>query len=195
MATLIDVSLIQSFSGIFTFLLVFVLAYAVLEFTKALGEGKKSLNAIVAMILAFMIAMSSGVSVALQVLTPWITFLMIVIFFIIFILKMFGVTNEDIHEGYKKKNAILTWVIILSAVIVLFSLGAGFGQETLEQGQNGGGTVSSEVDGNTTSATNTGSFSQNLYNTLYHPKILGLILVMIIVIIAMIFLTDADKIA
>jgi CDP-diglyceride synthetase len=193
MATFLDVSIIQSFSGIFTFILVFVLAYGLMEMLKALGDDKKSLHAIIAMILAFMVSMSKGVTVALQVFTPWITMLILVIFFIIFTLKMFGVKNEDIYESYKKKNAILTWIIILTVVIVLFSIGAGFGQEALEQGQKGGITTSVET-GEATAPTDTGSFSQNLYNTIFHPKVLGLLLVMFIVIVAMLFLTDADKI-
>jgi len=45
----------------------------------------------------------------------------------------------------------MTWILILSVIILLFSLGAGFGQKTLEEGQ--GKNLPAPVttaDGNTT---------------------------------------------
>jgi 4-amino-4-deoxy-L-arabinose transferase-like glycosyltransferase len=192
MATFIDISILQNFSSIFTFILVFVILYAMMETVKALGEDKKSLHAIVAVIIAFLVSMSSGVVAVIQNFTPWFTMLILIIFFILFAVRMFGVSNSKITDAFHNNSSILTWIIILTAVILLFSLGSGFGQKTLEQGQTGGSTVS-VASGNTTVPTNTGSFNQNLYNTLYHPKVLGLILIMIIVLISMIFLTDVDK--
>jgi hypothetical protein len=193
MATFIDFSIIQNFSSIFTFLLVFVIIYAMMETVKALGEGRKSLHAMIAVIIAFIVSMSSGVVAVIQSFTPWFTILILIIFFILFAVKMFGVSNDTITEGFAKNKSILTWIIILTVVILLFSLGSGFGQKTLEQGQSGGSTVS-VATGNATTPTNTGDFNQNLYNTLYHPKVLGLILIMIIVLISVIFLTDVDKV-
>ncbi len=193
MATFVDISIIKNFSSIFTFILVFVILYAMMEATKALGADKKSLHAIIAIVIAFMVSMSTGVVAVIQNFTPWFTMLVLIIFFILFAVKMFGVKDSYISEGFQKNKSLLTWIIVLTVIILLFSLGSGFGQETLEQGQSGGTTVS-VATGNTTTPTNTGSFSQNLYNTLYHPKILGLILIMIIVLISAIFLTDVDKI-
>ncbi|MGV8141105.1 MAG: hypothetical protein ACP5NW_01535 [Candidatus Woesearchaeota archaeon] len=192
MATFLDVSIVKSFSSIFTFILVFVIVYGLLEMFKALGDKKQSLHALIAVILGFMVALSPGVTVVLQTFTPWFTMLILVIFFILFAVKLFGVSNEQITGAFNKKSSILTWILILTAVIILFSLGSGFGQKTLEEGQYNGTTVSVS-SGNETAPTDTGSFSQNLYNTLYHPKVLGLILVMLIVVFTMLFLTDADK--
>ena len=192
MATFLDVSIVKSFSSIFTFLLVFVIVYGLLEMFKALGDKRQSLHALIAVVLGFMVALSKGVTVVLQTFIPWFTILILIIFFVLFAVKLFGISNDEIAGAFKKKSSILTWILILTLVIVLFSLGSGFGQETLEQGQDEG-TVVSEVSGNETAPTDTGSFSQNLYNTLYHPKILGLILVMLIVVFAMLFLTDSDK--
>jgi hypothetical protein len=192
MATFVDISILQNFSSVFTFILVFVLIYATLETTKALGSDKKSLNAIIAMIIGFLVSMSSGVVAVIQSFTPWFTMVVIIIFFILFAVKMFGVSNETITATFMKKSSIMTWILIVTAIVLLFSLGSGFGQKTLEQGQKGGTTIS-VATGNTTAPTDTSNFSQNLYNTLYHPKVLGLILIMLMVVIAMLFLTDADR--
>lgn len=191
MATFVDISIIQNFSTVFTFILVFVIIYGLLQTVKLLGEDKGGLHALIAVIIAFLVSISAGISTFVQTFTPWFTVIILVIFFILFAVKLFGVSNDDILAGFKKKNSILTWILILTAVIVLFSLGAGFGQKTLEEGQTGG-TTTSIATGNTTTPTDTGSFSQNLYNTLYHPKVLGLILIMLVVVLAMLFLTDTD---
>jgi len=193
MATFLDVSIIKNFSAIFTFILVFVVIYGLLQMVKLMGEGRNGAHALIAVVIAFLVSISSGISIFIQTFTPWFTVVIIIIFFILFAVKVFGVTDAKIAETFQNRSAILTWILIATVIIVLFSLGAGFGQETLEQGQTNGTAISIE-SGNTTTPTDTGSFSQNLYNTLYHPKILGLILIMLIVVLAMLFLTDADKV-
>jgi 4-amino-4-deoxy-L-arabinose transferase-like glycosyltransferase len=191
MATFVDISILQNFSSVFTFILVFVIIYSMLEVTNALGPDKKSMNAIIAMIVAFLVSLSTGVVNVIQSFTPWFTMLIVIIFFILFAVRIFGVSSETITAAFTKKSAILTWILILTAVILLFSLGSGFGQKTLEQGQSGGTTVSVQTNTSTV-PTDTGSFSQNLYNTLYHPKVLGLILIMLVVVMAMLLLTASD---
>ena len=128
MATFVDISILQNFSSVFTFILVFVIVYSMLETTKALGADKKSMNAIIAMIVGFLVSMSSGVVAVIQSFTPWFTMLLILIFFILFAVRMFGVSSETITAEITKKSAIVTWILILTAVILLFSLGSGFGQ-------------------------------------------------------------------
>jgi len=191
MATFLDISIIQNFSAIFTFILIFVIIYGLLESFKVFGDGKRGSHALIAVIIGFLVSMSSGVTAVIQTFTPWFTILIIVIFFILFGVRMFGVDSGTITKAFMNNKSILTWIIILSAVILLFSLGSGFGQTALDQGQKGG-TAISNTTGNVTTPTDTGSFSQNLYNTLYHPKILGLILIMLVVVIAMLLLTDPD---
>lgn len=192
MATFLDVSIISNFSAVFTFILVFVIIYGLMQSLNLLGQNRNGSHALIAVVVAFLVSMSPGVTTVLQTFTPWFTILIVIIFFILFAVRLFGVDTATITKTFMNKNSIMTWILILTAVIILFSLGAGFGQTSLEEGQKGGNTTS-VVSGNTTVPTDTGSFNQNLYNTLYHPKVLGLVLIMLIVVIAMMFLTDADK--
>jgi hypothetical protein len=55
MASLMDVSLTKHFTSIYVFLLVFAGVYALLEKTKILGEDKKNINAIIAVVFALLI--------------------------------------------------------------------------------------------------------------------------------------------
>jgi len=191
MAAFVDISILKNFSTIFTFILVFVIIYGLLEVFKIFGEGRRGIHAMIGVTIAFMVSLSTGVSTVIQTFTPWFTIMIIVIFFILFAVRMFGYSSADITAGFKSSSSILTFILIFSAIIILFSLGAGFGQQTLDQGQTNS-TTTSVVTGNVTTPTNSGSFNQNLYNTLYHPKILGLILIMLIVVVAMLLLTGVD---
>ena len=191
MTTFIDISIIKNFSTIFSFILVFVLVYALLEWFKIFGEGQKSIHALIAMVIAFFVCISSGVLVFIQTFTPWFMMFILLVFFILFAVRMFGIQTSEIQTAFHNKGSILTWIIIFTVLILLFSLGAGFGQQSLDQGQKNGTTVSVNT-GNTTSPTDTGSFQQNLYNTIFHPKVLGLLLIMLIVVVAMLLITDVE---
>ncbi len=198
MATFLDISILSHFVSVFTFLLVFVIVFGMLEVFKVFGEGKKGLHAIIGVSIGLIFMFSSGVTAVIQTFMPWFTILILVIFFILFAVRMFGVSQKDISESVTEGGA-LTWILIFTAVIVLFSLGAGFGQKSLQEGPGSAAvntttttqTSTTTVNNQTvaTGSTSTGDFNQNLYNTIYHPKVLGLILIMVIVILAMLFLT------
>jgi hypothetical protein len=163
---------------------------------KMFGDGHRGLNAIIALCIGFIVIFSSGVVKVIQTFFPWFTMIILVVFLLIFAARMFGLSEGDVKAGFYN-NPFMTWILIFSAVVLLFSLGAGFGQKTLEEGQGvnlteAQGTVTTQGTNATPGATNTLSFSQNLYNALYHPKVLGMILIMLVVILAMLFLTTKE---
>ena len=196
MATFLDFSILGSFTSIFTFLLVFVIVFGLLETFKMFGEEHRGLNAIIALCIGFILLFSKGVVAVIQTFFPWFTLLILVVFLMIFAARMFGLSEGDVKAGFYN-NPFMTWILIFGVLILLFSLGAGFGQTTLEAGQNQNlttpeATVTTTGQNATAGATNTLSFSQNLYNTIFHPKVLGMILIMLVVILAMLFLTTRE---
>lgn len=196
MATFLDISILGHFVGIFTFLLVFVIVYGMLELFKMFGDGHRGLHAIIALAVAFIVIFSKGVVAVIQTFTPWFVILILVIFFILFAVRMFGATDKDIRDELTSGTTITTWIIIFTVVILLFSLGAGFGQDSLSsRGNTGTSATQTNTSTNATAepgSTATTNFNQNLYNTLFHPKVLGLILIMLLAVIAMLFLTGTD---
>jgi len=196
MATFLDFSILGSFTSIFTFLLVFVVVFGLLDMFKMFGEGRRGIYAIIALCIGFIMIFSKGVVAVLQTFFPWFTLLILIVFLLIFASRMFGLSEGDVKAGFYN-NPYMTWILIFSAIILLFSLGAGFGQTTLEAGQGKNLTspqaaVTTTGANATAGATDTLSFSQNLYNTIFHPKVLGMILIMLVVILAMLFLTTRE---
>lgn len=192
MATFLDISILGHFTSVFTFLLVFVILFGMLEVFKLFGDGHRGLHAMIALAIGFIVIFSSGVVTVIQTFTPWFVIVILLIFFILFAVRMFGVSAAEVTQGFHNNSVILTFILIFAAIIILFSLGAGFGQNSLDQGAQPGTAVNTTNVTVNPGSTSTNNFSQNLYNTIYNPKVLGLILIMLIAVIAMLFLTSRE---
>ena len=219
MATFLDIGLFSYFSVIFSFLLVFVVVFGLLEYIKIFGSENKGWHAIIALSIAALTLMSGLALKFLTFVTPWFLMFFFVIFFIIFAVRMFGVGEKDMI-GVIKDSSTWPWILVFSIIIVLFGLGNAIGQTALEQGpgqavvQGSGtsgtgtidttGTNSDSAASAGTSTTTTGtaagtgstatsSYSTNVYNTIFHPKVLGLIFMLLIATISIAFLAKAPS--
>jgi hypothetical protein len=213
MASFLDMGVLGYFSAIFTFLLVFVVVFALLEYMKIFGAEAKPWHAIIAVAIAALALMSKAAMSFLGFVTPWFLVLFFVIFFIMFAIRMFGVGEKEFKEGVVSEA--WPWILVFSIIIVLFGLGNALGQSSLEaggggttvtSGSNDSGSSTDTVDTTTSSgdadastsgvkvgqpgATATTSFSQNLYNTFFHPKVLGLFFLLVIATVTIAFMAQ-----
>ncbi|RJQ17241.1 hypothetical protein C4573_04280 [Candidatus Woesearchaeota archaeon] len=187
MASLLDLSLVSFFGSAFTFILIWVIVYALLEKTKALGADKKGLNGIIALAVAVLVLASKFALKFVNFIVPWFLIMALVIFLIIFVFKVFGIGDSSIMAAGTESRM---WIITISVIILLFGFGAVFGQSALQQQGDTNTTQEDATVNEENPDTNTGNFNKNLYNTLFHPKVLGLIFLLIIGILALVFLTS-----
>ncbi|MFC2136032.1 hypothetical protein ACFLTH_15565 [Bacteroidota bacterium] len=193
MATFLDIGLISKISIIFVFLLVFAIIYAVLEYITPFGSDKKGIHAIIGLAIAFIIIISKPAVLMVNFMTPWFLVLFLFIFFIIFAVRMFG-TTEATTASIITDRQVYPWLIIIVIVIFIAGLSKVFGQQLLEQGtqinpddyEDGDVILPGDIEGG---STKTASFGDNVLNTIIHPKVLGLIAIMLIAMFAVIFLT------
>lgn len=212
MATFFDVSLLGGTKVVFTFLLVYIITWGLLTMIMPFGKkGPTGPYAIIALVAAFFSVLSDTVSFLIGYMTPWFLFLIIFTFFVLFIIRMFGLSEES-TVALIKDPAVYSFLIAILIILVLFSLGAAFGQRSLEATQGGqtapaptsGGTgvlqplePGADLQGQNTAtpqpgqpgATATGSWEVNVINTLLHPKILAILAVFLIGMIAVWLLT------
>jgi hypothetical protein len=220
MATFLDVSILSGFTPIFVWILIFAIVYGLLEFVKPFGKDNKQLiHGTIAVIIAF-IFVTSGVSVRFITLsTPWFVVLGLVLFFILFFSKMFGDIDADIKKSITS-GPVLAWILIFVGIIVFVGLSDSFGQELLEQGEGiqtapsgyQPGQVVQGPNGSTvvvpsqnyvanspaslnpatpgTTSTTTDKFSTNLLNIIRHPKVLGVVFVLLVAAFALLFLSN-----
>ncbi|MBR9676880.1 hypothetical protein GOV04_01970 [Candidatus Woesearchaeota archaeon] len=180
MASILDFSLFGALNGLMVFLFVWTIVYAILTKTK-FPSDHPSVNAMIAFTAGIMVVAVPNMSEVVALLVPWFTLIFIFALLVILLLMMFGATEENIKSPVVGSNGqvLLYWIIIISVLIFLGVLGKVFftGQEAIsvegavEQASIENGVDDGAVGGQGTSA---------LFATLFHPKVLGAILIFLI---------------
>ncbi|MFH1212156.1 MAG: hypothetical protein V1659_04500 [Candidatus Woesearchaeota archaeon] len=203
MATFLDVGLVKHAASVFTFILVFVIMYGLMEYKEMFGRDRRSLRGLIAFSVALFVLISPGSSAFIQFITPWFFVLVLIAFLILLVMFMFGEDEAHIKQVVREKE-IFWYVFVFIVIIVLFGLGNVFGQGLLSKqpGTADGENASVSETGDTSDAGMIGaaangklspastSYQQNVVATLFHPKILGFILIMIVALFAIMFLTQ-----
>ncbi len=181
MATPLDLLTSTGFDIVFAALLVFSLVYAILQKTGILGKAI-ALNAIVSVAVMFMVLLSENLVKLINFVIPW--FAIAIIFFILLILcfQVFGAGEKDIAKVLT--DSTFRWTIIgIAIVIMVAAFGTVFGPSLTQASFEG------QAVNVTTGGTATPSFEQNIYATLFHPKVLGMLILFGVAIFAIAFLT------
>lgn len=179
MATFLDIGLLENISMVFSFLFVFVVAYAFMEAFKFLGEGKAGIRAILALCLAVFALLSSNVMKLINTMAPAFVVGMIFLFLLFMIYKMFGVKDDWLSKAVSgEKGAAFYWVLIIGILIFLGSFATVYGSKLL-----------SYTEGTNTTST----VSHNIGTTFFHPKVLGFFFLMLVAVFTIYLLTEQIK--
>jgi|TARA_B100002003_G_C14081303_1_gene520185 hypothetical protein len=166
MATILDIGLLQKFEIIFPFLLVLIIVWGILSYTKFLGDNK-FLHSLIALILAVLVLMSDAIREVLNKIAPWFVLLILFIFFMLLLAKAGGVTDAEIFTEFswmKITFVIISFFILIYAVIDVMV----WDDDTETQGDvvTGGEVGDSGASG--------------FFATIRHPAVLGLAVILII---------------
>ena len=83
------------------------------------------------------------------------------------------------------------WIIILVVLVFIMGFAMLYGQKMLSRDYDS--TVEVDEDGEPIEGSGDLSFQESVYATIFHPKILGLIVIIIVAVFAMVFLTRAPS--
>jgi len=175
MAGALDIGLLEYFSIIFPALLVFVVVYALLSKLKILGESK-SIQAIAAIAIAFIVILSRDVTKIINVIAPWFVILFVFIILLLVIYKMLGASDENLST-FITTHTMTQWMIfIIGIIIVIAGIASVYGERLtpITTGEGNGTTASSSTS--TTGST----FGESVGKTLFHPKIIGTIFIFLV---------------
>lgn len=185
MATPLDISLLRQFDIIFPFLLVFVMVYAGLSFMKAFKDNK-GLHALLAFVLALLTLFSPLAIRTINIMSPLFVILMIFILFALMIFMTLGPSESDVLHVLKSKEYQFTWYWIL-AFILLIGFGSFFKAVVETQGGipgYAGGGLGPAIAGAPGAPGNAGAGGAgqeaDFFKTLFHPKVLGLVFIMLL---------------
>lgn len=172
MVTPLDVGLLQRFDVVFPFLFVFVLTYAVLTRVEWLLKDKQFIALLAAFALAVMTLFSRIAVKTINRMAPW--FVLLIIFGILFIVAFhaFGIQEKTIGDILTSKEhgtTFANWVIALMLIIGLGSLASVVSEEVgFTQLPEGGVSETGVAE------------PVGFWATIFHPKILGFALIMLI---------------
>ena len=171
MATLFDLGLIQKFDIIFPFLLVLIVVWGMLNYSKFLGTNK-SLHAFIAIIIALLILISDSARDIINAIAPWFVLLFIFILFILMSIKIFGVSDSDIMSVLKSEEySWIIWVIVIAGCAILaYSV-----VDTQVWQKNEANETTPFSGGNVGEDTQSAFFA-----TLRNPQVLGLVIIFLI---------------
>lgn len=198
MATLFDIGLLENFSPIFTFLFIFVAVFGILEVVKIFGEGNKNLNAIIALCIAVFITFADKPRIIIQGMIPWFVLMFIFGMFLIISMRFtFGSGGDEmLLSMLGGKPGAGWWIGGVSIAILVILLGSVIGPE-VTPGVENSTIVTSEGSttsiGTTAGSTATGDWKSNVLNTIYHPKVLGAVMLLFIALFAIKLISTVPK--
>jgi len=179
MASPLDLGILNLFDFIFPMLLVWAFVFALLQKTKVIGDSM-GINATIASVASLTVLLSRTAIDLINFIIPW--FAIAIIFFVLMVL-LFMIMGVKEVTAYQDKT--LQWVLVAVGILILVAgFGKVLGQSLLEQSAAQGETV---IEGQETVASP--DFQQNIYATLFHPKVLGLLVVFAIVVFAVALLS------
>ncbi len=202
MSTVLDYSILSDFSIIFIFLTVFLAGLGLMRYIDFFKMGSDSkLYAVLAFALSFIVVMSPTVVDIFTFAIPWLSIVLLIGFFLLFFAKMF---NTDLDTAYLiGQGPVYGFLIAFVVIIFLFALSFSFGQDLLEeqpgfrdldriQGETvprdtfvPEGQVPPAFEGQSSvsqqrAAQDQRDLGSNIVLTLFHPRILGMLFVILI---------------
>ncbi|MDP3698993.1 MAG: hypothetical protein Q8R47_05390 [Nanoarchaeota archaeon] len=172
MASPLDLGILNLFDFIFPVLLVWAFLFALLQKTEIIGKSM-GINATIASAAALTILLSRTAIDLINFIIPW--FAIAIIFFVLMVLLFMIMGAKEPLSAYRDQR--VYWVLIAVGILILVAgFGKVLGQSLLEQSAQTGEVVEGQE------AVAGSDFQQNIYATLFHPKVLGLLVVFAIVV-------------
>ena len=156
MATFLDVTAIESFTNVFVFLFVWLVVYAILLYTKVLGQNQW-INILIGLFIAFFVLISQLATSIVRQVAPIFAVVLVFVAIITIVGRMFG-TGTTVMEGSAMKYIVL---VILVVALVVGSLAVV--RENIDVPERG------EDFGKTSTI-------------IFHPNFLGLVLIFLIAV-------------
>lgn len=158
MATFLDVTGLQYFSNLFAFLFVWLIVYALLAYSRVLGNNHL-IHILIGLIIGLFALFSPTVTGAIIVIAPWFALIFVFAMFISIAGNMFGAT--DIGGSPAFKGIVLSLVLVILVVGVLIYV-----REQIS--------VPEEI--------NEKSDFSKITNVLFHPKFIGMVFILIVAV-------------
>ena len=162
MATFLDISGLAHFSSFFVFLFVWLVVYALLQYTKVLGQNQ-GINIILGLVVGLLVLFSPIATGVIEYISPWFAVVFIFIIFATVGLKIVGATDADISAMGPMKSIVGVIIVIILLVGALSYVR----NEVTVPGDN-----------------DTKTDYRNSAAVIFHPNVLGSIFILLVAVFA-----------
>ena len=110
------------FSGaVLPFILIFTVVFAILQKSKILGDGKKQIDALVALVVGLITITFANAVGIINYLLPFlaVSIVMILVFLILVAMVAGGEKGFELHKGFKWTIMILAFIAVVIAGLIL----------------------------------------------------------------------------
>src|SRR3989339_1305105 len=94
MATFLDIAGLQQFSSFFVFIFVWLAVYAILTYSKILGDHK-GIHILIGLVIALFVLFSPIATGTIEYIAPWFAVVFIFVIFVTMALKLFGASGVE----------------------------------------------------------------------------------------------------
>ncbi len=169
MATFLDIGGLQNFSTFFVFIFVWLAVFAILSYSKVLGENK-AIHVVIGLVIGLLVLFSPIATGTIEYIAPWFAVVFIFVIFVTIALKLFGATGESLGSLRMVTFVVIILILVVGALSYVR-------EQVTAPGDN-----ETDVDyGKTTTL-------------LFHPKILGIMFIMIIAIFTIVLMAGKQYI-
>ena len=164
MATLLDLTILQYLTPLFTFLFILIISYAILDKFKLLGD-KVAPKLLAAFSVSMLFIFSKEALNVINMFTPWVLVLAIAGFLLIAVLMFWGAKEESVMNAVTKEAFWPIFIVVILFLVVVITVVFQDTQSPYDQSEDK--TRTSEG-----------------FKTIFHPRILGAILILVIALFA-----------
>ncbi len=190
MATFLDITLLEHFRVILYFIFIFAILYAfmIVVFKEKL---EKNIIAIIAFAMSLIVVLSQSTREIIDYVAPSFFIVMLLIFFAILIYTFIGGKEQDFRTLISgREDSTKNFIIAIVVIIALGALGRTFfaeGSPFINDGRN-----RNITDTDPSSIGETGE--EEFVATITHPKVLGMIALLLVGWGAVLFLSMTQKV-
>lgn len=193
MATFLDIGILSHVRIVFVFIFVMAIIYAVLQKTKVLGDSK-AIHSWIAISVALIFSLVSSTIDMLDIIMPSFTMLILFGFILSVVYIFLGGKASDIPSLFGEVSGdtktMGTWILIITILIFLAGIGKIFFDPTSQNVIVNTNSSSSETIVASSDGTNIENVGEAAFwDTIFHPKVLGFILIMIIAVFTIQYMT------
>ena len=176
MATPLDTGLLQHFDSIFPFLLILVFGYIILTRISWFNENK-AIAAIMAFSLAILSLFNPVAIKTINIMAPWFVLLFVFMLLVFMAYVAFGVKEDTILQTITQGNYAKDFGWWILAIVLIIGLGS---LSTVISQEKGFTPLTTADNASAAAPAGTGTEESGFWETLFHPKVLGLALILLI---------------